>query len=143
MDYLSLHDTPSCKEYSNKEVFKFNYLIWTVFFFLGLQFTHLDTWPFNQITLDWNVMKNWSVYMWALFLSIMGLIALIAVYICYMYYLIGYLKVYLYALVGLFALIAYLTKLWSAHYHLHIHHYFFGSVCAAFCCYQSGFVTAV
>ena len=81
--------------------------------------------------------------MWALFLSIMGLIALIGVYICYMYYVVGILKIYVYLLLGLFAVIAYLTNKWSAHYHLHIHHYFFGSVCAIFCCYQSGFVTAV
>jgi len=36
---------PTCRQYTSIEVFKYNYLIWGIAFFLGLQFTHLDDGP--------------------------------------------------------------------------------------------------
>jgi hypothetical protein len=36
---------PVCREYTASEVFKYNYLVWGLAFFLGLQFTHLDDGP--------------------------------------------------------------------------------------------------
>ena len=44
MDYLHtrLKATPDCHEYTVDEVFNYNYLVWVLAFFVGLQFTHLD-----------------------------------------------------------------------------------------------------
>lgn len=44
MDYLNSHvkANPDCHDYSVSSVFKYNYLVWVLAFFVGLQFTHLD-----------------------------------------------------------------------------------------------------
>ena len=42
LDSLPVDETPSCKTYTLQEVFKYNYMVWTLGYFIGLQFTHMD-----------------------------------------------------------------------------------------------------
>ena len=62
-----------CHIYSRMEMFKYNYF-YLIVYFIGLNFTHLDNPPFNQITLEWDIMKNWPWYLWLIFLGIIGFI---------------------------------------------------------------------
>lgn len=149
MDYLTKHHSdvtvpPECHLYSKREIFWYNYLIWTLAFFIGLQFTHLDNGIFSNLTLDWNVMKNWPWYMWVIFTGLILLLTTIISYIFFLYYLIGYLQSYLTLLGGAVAVLSYFTwwyGLWG--YHLHIHHWFLGAFVQAFLCYQNPFTTVV
>ena len=131
MDYLTKREQtqpPECHLYSNQEVFNYNYYIWTAAYFVGLQFTHLDTGVFQQLTLDWNVMKNWPQYMWVIFLGIVALISTIVAYIFYLYSLIGYLNTYVTLITSAVGVISFLTSYYSLWgYHLHIHHWFLGA----------------
>jgi hypothetical protein len=96
MDYLTKHLTaPECHTYSSWEVFSYNYFIWVAAFFIGLQFTHLDTGIFQQFTLDWNVMKDWPLILWVLFGGLVLLIGSLVLYIYYLYDSIGYLDSYI------------------------------------------------
>lgn len=45
MDYVTKRQTgstPECHLYSESEIFNYNYFVWTLAYFVGLQFTHLD-----------------------------------------------------------------------------------------------------
>jgi hypothetical protein len=95
---------------------------------VGLQFTHLDNGILSQLTLDWNVMKNWPLYMWAIFSGLILLLTTVTSYIFYLYYLIGYMQSYINLFLGAIAVLGFFTKyygLWG--YHLHIHHWFLGA----------------
>ena len=143
MDYITKR-TPECHLYSQKEVFHYNYFIWTVAYFIGLQFTHLDIGIFQQLTLDWNVMKNWPAYMWVIFLGLVALLASIISYIFYLYYMIGYLTAYLTLLSTVITILSIASKYYSLWgYHLHIHHWFLGAFVQGFMCYQNGLITVI
>lgn len=42
LDSLPRDPEPECKVYTRDQVFDYNYYIWTIGFFIGLQFTHMD-----------------------------------------------------------------------------------------------------
>jgi len=42
MNYLGKQPAPTCHQYTDSDIFDYNYHIWTVAYFVGLQFTHLD-----------------------------------------------------------------------------------------------------
>lgn len=149
MDYLTKHQKtpltpPECHLYTDDEVFYYNYLVWTLAYFIGLQFTHMDNGIFSNLTLDWNVMKNWPAYMWVIFLGLITLLTTIITYIFYLYYMIGYLNAYLALLTGAVGVLMAFSKWYSLFgYHLHIHHWFLGAFVQAFLCYQNAYVTAI
>lgn len=135
---------PECHLYSARELFNYNYFIWTLAYFVGLQFTHLDNGILSQLTLDWNVMKNWPWYMWLIFSGLILLLTSIVTYIFYLYYLIGYLSSYLTFLAGAVAVLSFFAKYYSLWgYHLHIHHWFLGAFVQGFLCYQNAWVTTI
>jgi len=137
MDYLSKHLTEAeCKTYSSWEIFKYNYFIWVAAYFIGLQFTHLDGGILQDLTLDWNVMKNWPLILWIIFIGLVLLIATIVCYIMFLYQSIGYLEAYITAIstfVGIFIV----TSKWYSllGYNLHVHHWFIGAVMQAVMCW--------
>ena len=146
MNYLNsrVKANPDCHDYSVSSVFKYNYLVWVLAFFVGLQFTHLDNGILSQLTLDWNVMKTWPLTLWLIFLGLVLLFVTIAAYVLFLYYTIGYLSAYLTLLstfVSVFSGLIYWYNLFG--YTLHIHHWFLGAFMQVFMCYQNGFVTAV
>lgn len=61
MEQPSLGASPTCKIYTQEEVFNYNYLFWAASFMFGLNFTHLDVGPLQKFSLDWNDMKTWGV----------------------------------------------------------------------------------
>lgn len=146
MNYVSGGNlkTPECHLYKTWELFKYNFFIWTTAYFIGLQFTHLDQGIFQQLTLDWNIMKNWPLILWVIFIGLVLLLVTIVTYIFYLYYLIGYLSAYLTFLSAFFGVMVFFSKWYGLFgYHLHLHHWFLGAFMQAFLCYQNGFITAV
>jgi hypothetical protein len=138
MDYLSTHVkyNPDCHAYSTLDVFKYNYFIWVLAFFIGLQFTHLDNGILSQLTLDWNIMKNWPLILWVIFLGLILLFATIVSYIFFLYYTIGYLTAYLTLLSTFFGAFSFLTYWYNMFgYTLHVHHWFLGAFMQCVMCY--------
>ena len=78
LDSLPSDETPSCKTYTLQEVFKYNYMVWTLGYFIGLQFTHMDQGIMQQFVLDWNVMKNWPPVLWAVFFAMIAFLGAFA-----------------------------------------------------------------
>lgn len=132
---------PECHVYTNMELFKYNYLIWTLGFFAGLQWTHLDVGPLSRLTLDWDTMKTWGKGMWELFAVVVVAICSTVYVTFHGYYAIGILKWYIFWGVFVIGFIVLKTKLESKTHLLHIHHYFWASIIVSFLCYQSIFIT--
>ena len=60
-----------CKEYTEEEVFAWNFKLWVSgFFSIGLQWTHMDVGPLSKFTLTWSVMKKWGLPMWIFFIGV-------------------------------------------------------------------------
>ena len=70
---FELNGQTECHIYDRMEVFKYN-CFYLIVFFIGLNFTHLDNPPFNNITLEWDIMKNWPWYLWMIFAGIVSFI---------------------------------------------------------------------
>jgi len=88
------------------------------------------------LTLDWNIMKNWPLELWVIFLSIVLLVATIVLYTLFMYYTIGYLTAYLNLLSYLVAAFSALTYWYNMFgFTVHIHHWFIGAFLQVFMCY--------
>jgi len=129
------NSVPECHTYGSWELFKYNYFVWTLGLFLGLQWTHLDVGPFSKITLEWDIIKTWGKGIWALFLFMLAIIFTIIYVTFHAYYAIGYLKYYLIWFVLLFGFIILKTYLERDTKKLHIHHYFWSSIIVSFLCY--------
>lgn len=137
------NDVPNCHTYTPMEIFKFNYFVWTLGFFFGLQWTHADVGPLQKITLEWDIIKTWGKGLWILFLSLVAIILGIVFVVFRVYYEIGYLKWYaLYAIWGI-GFIYIKTRCEKGKKKLHIHHYFWSAIIVTFLCYQSVFITFV
>jgi len=55
---------PECHKYTDEEVYHYNYYIWCIgFFYMGLQWTHLDIPIFRKFELRWEIMKTWGLFM--------------------------------------------------------------------------------
>ncbi|CDW82951.1 UNKNOWN [Stylonychia lemnae] len=102
---LNTPNTPHCYVYTDTEVFNYNYFVWTTGFVLGLQFTHMDVGFLQQFTLDWNVMKNWPWYLWALFIGLISLIGFIFTYLYYLYSTIQFFNIYIGIFAGIIGLV--------------------------------------
>lgn len=135
LNLVGENSVPSCKVYTNMEIFKFNYFVWTLGLFAGLQWTHIDVGPMKNLTLEWDIMKTWGKGMWILFLSILLFILGVVYVTFHVYYVIGYLKWYILYLIWGIGFIALKTYLVRDTKKLHIHHYFWSSVIVTFLCY--------
>ena len=61
--------SPECHEYTDEEIFHYNFFVWTLaFFLLGLQYTHEDFGPFKRFVLVPAVMKTWGWFLWCYFI---------------------------------------------------------------------------
>ena len=61
-------------QYSDLDVFYYNYFIWTTSFFLGLNFSHLDHGVVQNFSLNPDRMKGWPTELWVLLGALIGLI---------------------------------------------------------------------
>lgn len=100
MNYLGEMDKVgheyACIEYSNVEVFNYNFFIWcSSFFFIGLQFTHFDVGPMKRFTLDPEAMKTWGAGMWTIFCVLFGMIGVVLFDVSLHYIKLGILKYYI------------------------------------------------
>ena len=132
----------SCREYTDEEVFQWNFGLWcTGFFFLGLQFTHTSIGPLKNFKLSGASIRKWGFLEWGIFLLGVTFIASI-LYVnfmslifcdCWFRYLIW--SVYL----GGF--IVFNTMRLSPKRSLHIHHYALSFLMTSFIGYQSPILT--
>jgi hypothetical protein len=114
-----------CHTYSRSEVFWYNYW-YVLMYFLGLNFTHLDQPPFNQITLEWDIMKNWPWYLWAIFLGIMSFIFLNFAYLLMLYQQSGVILTYIVILAAIPTFFILGSYYYGNTRELHVHHYVLG-----------------
>ena len=130
-----------CHLYSRMEVFKYNYF-YLIVYFIGLNFTHLDQPPFNQITLEWDIMKNWPWYIWLIFLGMVSFILINVGYLLTLYVKSEVIKLYIFfilAIIGFFVG----GTLYYKDKKLHIHHYCIGYCIVLLIGYQSKFTIII
>lgn len=70
-------------------MYDYNYYVYTIGLFLGLQFTHTDIPALQGFCLSWPIMMKWPAYMWIFFLCLMAVLAAILCYIFFLYIQIG------------------------------------------------------
>lgn len=135
---------PTCKVYSWAEVFKYNMLWWNIAFFLGLNFTHLDKGPLKNLTLDWQVIKNYGKGMWTILAALTLFIISLLYVIATEYSTIGILNYYIMWAGALFSFMVWNTKRNHAKgKELHIHHYTLMLMLMSFDSLQSPFASLV
>jgi len=113
-------------------VFSYNYFVWTLAFFLGLQFTHMDQGIMQEFTLDWNVMKHWPPILWVVFFALLTFLGAYFKALISLYDAISYTRYYVIWGVLLFGYIFYRSRRASD---THIHHYFLMMIVLSFTCY--------
>ena len=120
------------------QVLTYDYFVWTLAYFLGLQFTHADQGIMQQFTLDWNVMKHWPLILWVIFFGLILILGTLLKVVLTFYVGIGILKYYVIVLVAFFTW--FLLK--ARHYKdVHIHHYCIGMFMVSTLCHQDAFIT--
>lgn len=92
--YITDTTDPTCHKFSVMERFGYNYGF-VVLFFVGLNFTHMDVPPFNTFIMTWEMMKNWSTFLWCLFVTMISFFIGSIGYVFYMYYLSYHLTFYI------------------------------------------------
>ena len=132
-----------CHEYTDDEIFNWNFNYWTVGFLLfGIQFSHVDIGPMKHFTLAPSVMKTWGAFLWTVFVALIlfGYLVLKEEYEdlqkadCLTRYLIWLVLIVVYFI-------------WNTKRnepkgrHLHIHHYVVGFIVVTLIGYQSPFMT--
>lgn len=122
-----------------KQVFYYNYFVWTMAFFLGLQFTHADQGIMRQFTLDWHQMQKWDFALWVIFIVMIVMLLYIAIVVVSTYIRIGVLKYYIVWTIILLLLFG-LRSIGAAD--VHFHHYVMAAFVVSFVCYQSVLLTA-
>lgn len=131
-----------CHEYTNDEIYHFNYF-WVVgFLFLGLQFTHADIDCISNFSLSWHSMLTYTPFEWGLFFLMLGTCGGIlyedfgGLYSC------GVLLRYIIFFAVLIGAIVLKTKAEKPYgLELHIHHYFLALVMLFLLGYQSWFIS--
>ena len=114
-----------------------------VWFILGCNFTHFDQPPFTEMTLEWEIMKNWPKFLWYAFGSIITFVFVNLAYLFYMYYLSGQIWEYIALTIGLFGFIIIKTYVLRDTHKLHLHHYTFGLIVLCYCGYQSRWIATL
>jgi len=131
-----------CHTFTRSEVFWYNYW-YIIMYFIGLNFTHLDNPPFNQLTLEWDVMKKWPWYMWVIFVAIMGFIFVNFLYLLSLYYQSGVIGFYLLLLLAMPVFFIGGSYVYRNTRKLHVHHYVIGCCMVIMTGYQSTYVSTL
>lgn len=126
--------------YTDQQVYHYNYYVWTLALFIGLQFMHLDTGILSKITLDWNVMKNWPAIVWAIFAGLIGLLIFLVRFLVKTYFSLHIVKGFAVGF-GLFGAWFYYKSRGATD--IHIHHYCLGMAIISISSYQDWLITTV
>ena len=133
---------PQCYTYSDDEVFQYNYSYFAIgFFFLGLQYTHLDFGPFQRFTLVPSIMKTWGWFLWSFFILWVIVIFKVLIDCVGAYRQAGCLVEYLIFAGAILGFTYWNTKRLEPDYQLHVHHYVIGCFIMAIICNQSPFIS--
>ena len=130
-----------CYKYSSTEIVDFNFFVFTIFFYLGLQFSHMKQLPgMNHFVLEWRFMINWSVAQWSVFLLVIFAIVAQLTILSSHYSQAGVAGDYVIWGILLFSYFYIRSRYCDR---VHIHHYTLAMIVISFTGYQSAFVTAV
>lgn len=83
---------PYQKQYTPSQVFIWNYLWWTVWYFIGMQFTHLDHGILQRFVLKWSIMRTWPPVLWVVFVAFLAIVGFVATSVIEAYIEAGVLK---------------------------------------------------
>ena len=138
--YCEDENGSGCQIYTKRQVFYYDWLIWTSAYYLGLNFTHADQGIMQKFVLDWNIMKTWPTILWLVFFVLMGFLGALAVIIVRTYYVIG---VWIYYIIWAITIALYFYYRGRGAVDTHIHHYVVAGIVVSFICYQNIFLTIV
>lgn len=125
-----------CRQYTQDEVYQFNYLFWGLAFLVGLNFTHADQGPFKHFSLDPSEMKDWGLFLWGALLAIVVFIAALLYRVFTDYRQISCLKWYLIILAAWFIGIYLQDKrMKKQNRQIHLHHYCVAFIVMSLICY--------
>ena len=125
------------EEYPWFNVFFFNMLAWTIPYFVGLQFTHLDKGPMQKFSFAHDRIKEWPWFLWALAASLAVLLLGLMIYFIIVYARAGVLLGYFIFAVLIFLAFLIPTLVLKKTHKLHVHHYTIGMILICLIGYQS------
>lgn len=119
-----------CHFYTKEEIVNYNFYVWTIAMYIGLQFSHVSniSW-FKYWVIDFKDMKNWTIQQWTILIVILIAIASILITLFHDYTNVGCLTYY--------AVVAMMIGSWfyfksRKAYDVHIHHYVIAIVVLCF-----------
>eukprot|EP00347_Sterkiella_histriomuscorum_P007843 403347353 len=130
-----------CYMLSNEEIFKHNYLGWTLSVFVGMQFTHLSRSTFfGSFDFVGNIFLYWPLRNWFILFGILSLI------VYTMFQLVSdYIRVHVAIFYGVCLLLIIMVNYVLIQYfygvnRFHLHHYILGQMLVFFTCYQDHYI---
>jgi len=142
-NYMGTED-PTCKTYTQEEVYAWNQHLWVSgFFLLGLQFTHTDIGPLQHFTLTWQCLSQMGLLGWVVLLMMASVVGSVLYFDFKGLEESDVLLRYLAWAAVLVGFIVWNTKRLSPERALHIHHYFLAWMMLTFICYQNEFLTVM
>ena len=141
--YLSaLNSQTYCHPFSFWQVFAYNYTF-VLFYFLGLNFTHLDKLPIKHLSLKMTHIRKWGKSQ-LIFLTFVCLIVLANLIISFiMFAESGVLGLYVSIIVGFVAFCTVISFILRKTHYFHLHHYVWGGVLMILCGYQNLYITSI
>ena len=123
--FESLDDKYSCTSFSVWEVFIYNYTF-VIFYFLGLNFTHLDKIPVPHLSLTAEHIKKWKWKQYLLIIFGLSVLFSNAITVFVIYYNAGILFPYLGFIIGTIIFVTIVSIMLGKTHYFHLHHYTWG-----------------
>lgn len=128
----STHNTTySNSKFSYLNVFLWNLLQWQIPYFVGLQFTHTDQYPFTMFVLSPDAMKKWPAILWIAAVILVLVALAIMGYFIAMYIIAGVFVPYLVWGLLIVAFMIVKTLCLRKSHKIHVHHYTCGMMAIA------------
>jgi hypothetical protein len=118
-------------------VWAYNTFGWTLPYFIGLQFTHLDKGIMTKFVLTPEKMKTWPAQLWMVFVAIIVFALGMIGYMIYAYYTAGVILFYIAWIALIMGTLAVITLCRRKTHKIHVHHYTIGMIVIALIGYQS------
>ena len=68
--YFEPNSGSNCKTYSKEDIVNYNFYVWTISLYIGLQFSHFSNIPLlRYFVIDYKAMLNWTFAQWMVFVS--------------------------------------------------------------------------
>lgn len=137
---FGIKEADNCHIYSKGEVFTYNYMF-VIFYFIGLNWTHLDRPPFKGISLNPNSVKKWTLTQWCIVISAFVFVTINLGYLLSLFANSGMLTYILTMLSGFLAIFAIISFIKRKTHNFHLHHWTWGFCLVCLMSYQSVYTT--